>query len=103
FSTSLAAVCPALKFADKLAKKHFASSHSDYQKIDTVTPSKEGPELEIPKMLYIWVNLALEAEQKLKTRTIDEGLLQQLNYAKEQIGSLAEFYKDIGHLPFDWE
>ncbi|GJY92266.1 hypothetical protein Tco_0508048 [Tanacetum coccineum] len=55
-------------------------------------------ELEIPKTLYICVNLALEAVQKLKTRTTDEGLLQQLNYVKEHIGSLAEFYKDTSHL-----
>ncbi|GKC71360.1 hypothetical protein Tco_1117243, partial [Tanacetum coccineum] len=54
--------------------------------------------LEIPKTLYICVNLALEAAQKLKTRTTDEGLLQQLNYVKEHIGSLAEFYKDTSHL-----
>ncbi|GKC49296.1 heat shock 70 kDa protein, mitochondrial, partial [Tanacetum coccineum] len=60
-------------------------------------------ELEIPEMLYICVNLALEAGQKLKTCTTEEGLLQQLNYAKEHIGSLADFYKDTGHLPYDWE
>ncbi|GKE07040.1 hypothetical protein Tco_1399058 [Tanacetum coccineum] len=54
-------------------------------------------------MLYICVNLALEAGQKLKTCTTEEGLLQQLNYAKEHIGSLADFYKDTGHLPYDWE
>ncbi|GJZ36655.1 hypothetical protein Tco_1357535 [Tanacetum coccineum] len=50
------------------------------------------------KTLYICVNLALEVAHKLNTHTTDEGLLQQLNYAKEQIGSLAEFYKDTGHL-----
>ncbi|GKD17566.1 hypothetical protein Tco_1206724, partial [Tanacetum coccineum] len=78
--------------ANKLAKKGSASSQSDYQKIDR-----------IPENLYDCINQALEAEQKLKRCTSDEGLLKQFNYLKEMIGSLAEFYKEIGLLPSDWE
>nr|GEX85779.1 hypothetical protein [Tanacetum cinerariifolium] len=92
--------------ADKLAKKGSASSQGDYQKIDRVTRSKApmmAPKLEIPENLYDCINQALEAEQKLKRCTNDEGLLKQLNYLKEKIGSLAEFYKEIGLLPSDWE
>ncbi|GJV23241.1 hypothetical protein Tco_1375936 [Tanacetum coccineum] len=68
-------------------------SHHKYQNWKRL----EKDLLEIPETLYICINLALEAAQKLKTRTTDEGLLQQLNYAKEQLGSLVEFYKDTGH------
>ncbi|GKA84202.1 40S ribosomal protein S13 [Tanacetum coccineum] len=91
--------------AYKLAKKGSASSQSDYQKIDRVTRSKApmiAPKLKIPETLYICINQALEAEQKLKTHTSDK-VLKQLELAKKRIGSLADFYKHTGHLPSDWE
>nr|GEV19570.1 elongation factor G, III-V domain-containing protein [Tanacetum cinerariifolium] len=72
--------------------------HADQRKQE-----EEEGKLEIPENLYDCINQALEAEQKLKRCTSEEGLLKQLNYLKEMIGSLAEFYKEIGLLPSDWE
>ncbi|GJW13273.1 RNA-directed DNA polymerase, eukaryota, partial [Tanacetum coccineum] len=95
-----------LKIADKVAKKRSASSQSDYQKIDRVTPSKApmmAPKFEIPEAVYVYVNLVFKAEQQLKTRPSDEVLLQRLSYYKQQLGIVADLYKKSNHLASDWQ
>ncbi|GKD68269.1 hypothetical protein Tco_1322359, partial [Tanacetum coccineum] len=95
--------------ADKVAKKRSASSRSDYQKIDRVTPSKApmmapiSTEFEIPEAVYVYVNLVFKAEQQLKTRPSDKVLLHRLSYYKQQLGIVADLYKESNHLPSDWQ
>ncbi|GKF97836.1 hypothetical protein Tco_0293657, partial [Tanacetum coccineum] len=58
---------------------------------------------EIPEAVYVYVNLVFKAEQQLKARPSDEVLLQRLSYYKQQLGIVADLYKESNHLPSDWQ
>lgn len=60
-------------------------------------------ELQVPQNLCIYVHLALEVEQELKTNITDEALSSRLTYLKERIALLANIHKSNGDLPSDWE
>nr|GEY05596.1 hypothetical protein [Tanacetum cinerariifolium] len=67
------------------------------------TSNNSAVELEIPDMVYLYVELALQAEQELKTRPSNECLLRDLSYYKGKIDSIAKIFIARGQLSSDWK
>nr|GFD11881.1 hypothetical protein [Tanacetum cinerariifolium] len=51
----------------------------------------------------LYVELALQAEQELKTRPNDDCLLRDLSYYKGKIDSIAKIFIARGQLSSDWK